>query len=149
MKLTVEVNNLSQSPVKNSFFKKIAGGVLSSRDFKFLHKKNISVSVALVNGKEIKKLNRIYRRQNSVTDVLSFSEYQSQRELMETGDKDVFLGEVILCYNYIKERASKGGNIKKELARATSHGLLHLLGFRHGKKMFKIQDNTAEKLIYE
>lgn len=111
---------------------------------KFFKSKKISISVALVDEKEIKKLNEIYRHKNEVTDVLSFAEYKNEKELKCAVDNPpaggLFLGELILCYDYIKEYAEKRKTkLDQELANAVSHGILHLLGFKHGKKMFLIQ----------
>ena len=55
--------------------------------------------------------------------------------------KEIFLGEIILCYDDIKAYARKNGlSVKKELTRVFLHGILHLLGFRHGKAMFALQN---------
>jgi probable rRNA maturation factor len=141
MKLTLEINNLSKGPTRSAFFNDIAKKTLENSDYKFLKNKNISVSLAIVSKKEIKKLNKTYRRKNEPTDVLSFGEFRSFRELRAFRGREVFLGEVILCYDYIKEYAKKRGLVfKKELATVFAHGLLHLLGMRHGEGMFKAQN---------
>jgi len=144
MKISVEINNQSQSPVRGDFFANVMKKTLMSKEFDFLRKKEIGVSVALVGKKEIKAINRQFRKKNEVTDVLSFAEYKNLGEIMKAKDKRVFLGEIILCYNDIARYAKKlKKNIKQELAQVVSHGILHLLGFAHGKKMFEIQEKAA------
>jgi ssRNA-specific RNase YbeY (16S rRNA maturation enzyme) len=36
--------------------------------------------------------------------------------------------------------------LEKELANVISHGILHLLGFEHGEKMFAVQNKVASNL---
>ena len=148
MKLTLEINNIAKSPIRDVFFNSIARKTLKNSAFNFLNPpaggKNISISVALVDAKEIKKINKIYRHKNETTDILSFAEYKSPKEMKAVVDKELFLGELVLCYDYIKKYAEKRETkLDQELANAVSHGILHLLGFRHGKKMFQIQDKIT------
>ena len=144
MKLTLEINNIAKSPIRDAFFNSVVKKTLKESGFKFLKNKNLSISVALVDAKEIKKINKIYRHKNAVTDILSFAEYNNVNELKAAVDNSqadgLFLGELVLCYDYIKEYAEKRKiKLDQELANAVSHGILHLLGFKHGKKMFQIQ----------
>ena len=53
-----------------------------------LKKHKVSLSVAVVSEKEIKKINRIYRHQNEKTDVLTFSEFQSGRQIERAADAE-------------------------------------------------------------
>ncbi len=145
MKLSVEINNLAKDPIKKSFFVRVFKNTLAEVECDFLREKEISISVALVTPEEIKKLNRTYRRKNAVTDVLSFCEYKNQKSLREAVDKEIFLGELVLCYNDIEEYTLKNRkDFNRELAKVASHGLLHLLGFRHSPKMFLLQETVAK-----
>ena len=97
---------------------------------------------------EIKKINKEYRKNDCATDVLSFPEFESIQELREASQKnakgELFLGELILCYDDIKDYSlSEGLELKKELARVISHGILHLVGFSHGKEMFEVQEEIV------
>lgn len=81
------------------------------------------ISVALLNPEEIKKLNKIYRQKNKVTDVLSFN----------LEDKNI-LGEIVICLEQAKKQAiEKNKSIKSELKLLLLHGTLHLLGYDHEK----------------
>lgn len=149
MKINLEINNLAKVPIKKDFFKVITKKTLENSGYNPpAGGKNISLSLAVVGKTEIKKLNKTYRKKNEPTDVLSFAEYKNTRELRSgtmRSEKEIFLGEVILCYDDIKEYASKKGiNINKELAAVTTHGVLHLLGMRHGKKMFEMQREISD-----
>jgi len=144
MKLEVEFNNQSKSPVRKDIFARGISRAIELGGLEFLKKRNITVSLALVDSGEIRRLNRTYRKNNSVTDVLSFSEYKNTAEIRKIKDKKIFLGEIILCYNDIKKYSAKQKiNFSEELVRVAAHGALHLLGFRHGKKMFEIQKEAA------
>lgn len=145
MKINLEINNLTKSPIKKAVFENVAKKTLENSGYRFMKNRNISISLAVVGKAEIKKLNKTYRKKNETTDVLSFAEYKNIREIRRVKDKEVFLGELILCYDDIKEYAkARGLVLKKELAVVFAHGILHLLGMRHGEKMFGIQDKISK-----
>jgi probable rRNA maturation factor len=141
MKLAVEINNISGEKIEKRLFTDAIKKTLELSGFDSLAKKNISISVALVSEKEIKKLNRIYRKKDAVTDILSFAEHKNMATISKNKEAAIFLGELVLCYNDIKKFARKNKiDPEKELAEVISHGTLHLLGMKHGPKMFTIQD---------
>ena len=142
--IEIDFNNISKSPIKKSFLEKIVWETIARSGVLGLRKKKISLSFACVSEEEMKKLNKDYRRNNMPTDVLSFAEFKNQKEIRKYFSKKeqpIFFGEIILCYNDIAKYCKKNKlNLKKETAKVISHGVLHLLGFRHGKKMFEIQN---------
>jgi probable rRNA maturation factor len=147
MKLNLEINNQSHSPVKKAFFDVVAKAAFSNKALGIPSVRIFNLSLALVSRREIKKLNRIWRKKNAVTDVLSFAEFKSLKEIKASREKEVFLGEIILCYDDIKAYAEKNNlETKAELAKVFLHGILHLLGFRHGQTMFIFQDKSLTKL---
>ncbi len=101
------------------------------------------ISISLLTPAEIKKLNKVYRHKNKVTDVLSFT----------LADK-LLLGEVLICVEQAKKQAKiKGHNLKRELQILTIHGILHLLGYDHErseaewKKQNKMETEILKKMI--
>ena len=147
MKLAIEINNATKSPVKKAFIQAVVFETLEKSHCSFLREKTISLSFAWIAEAEIRAINKTYRGKDRATDVLSFCEYANIASLKKASEKELFLGELLLCYNYIKVVAVASGqekNLQKELARIIAHGVLHLLGFSHGKKMFNIQDTIAE-----
>ncbi|MDD5464657.1 MAG: rRNA maturation RNase YbeY, partial [Candidatus Moranbacteria bacterium] len=139
------INNKSKSPLKKVFFENIIRKTLLEIDWDFLKKKNISFSLAVVGKKEMQEINKKYRKINAATDILSFAEYKNEKEIKKPKEKELFLGELILCYDDIKEYAKKEKlNLKEESVRVVSHGTLHLFGMKHGKRMFVIQDKIAK-----
>jgi len=145
MKINLEINNKAKSPIKDVFWSAIARKTLEEVNLDFLKEKEISVSLALVNEKEIQKLNKQLRKIDKSTDVLSFPEFPSLKELKKSQEPELFLGEIILCYDDIKKYVlSEKLDLKKELAKVFAHGILHLLGFQHGKVMFTRQEKIAK-----
>ena len=148
MKIEIDFNDREKSAIKKKFLFKISEKTLTRENFDYLKNKNISISFACVPEDEIAVLNASYRKRRTATDVLSFCEYKNQKDLQEAVDKNIYLGEIIVCYNYIvKHSKMKKENIKQELAEIISHGVLHLLGLRHSQKMFAIQKNIANQFI--
>ncbi|MFZ2226018.1 MAG: rRNA maturation RNase YbeY [Candidatus Moraniibacteriota bacterium] len=147
MKLNLEINNATKSPVKKAFIQRVVLEALEKSRCDFLREKTISLSFAWITEAEIRAINKTYRGKDRATDVLSFCEYADTPSLKKAPEKELFLGELLLCYNYIKTVAEASGqekSLQKELARIIAHGVLHLLGFLHGKKMFDIQDAISE-----
>lgn len=147
MKLIFEFNDKADSKIKRTSVAKAVEETLARAECGNLKNKNVTVSVAVVSEEEIRHLNMAYRKKNSATDILSFSEFSSKQEIDAAGDKDIFLGELVLCYNKIKEYALEDGkDASFELSKTVAHGMLHLLGFSHGRKMFAIQNEVARNI---
>ncbi len=147
MKLNLEINNAAKSPVRKKLLEDAVKKTLKAGGLDFLARKYISLSIAIVGAREIKRLNKIYRKVDAATDALSFAEYKDAEALKKAVDKKIFLGELILCYDDIKEYAARENvKLEKELANVVSHGVLHLLGFKHGEEMLGIQDRVKNSL---
>ncbi|MDO9231301.1 MAG: rRNA maturation RNase YbeY [bacterium] len=148
MKIEIDFNDQEKSGIKKAFLFQVAKKTLAHENFQYLEKKNISLSFASVPEGEIAKMNAIYRKKKTATDVLSFCEYKKQEDLQTAVDKNIYLGEIIVCYTYIAKYAKEEKkNAKQELAEIISHGVLHLLGLRHSQKMFAIQKEVANQFI--
>lgn len=81
------------------------------------------LSVAFVDSRVMRALNRRYRGIASPTDILSFP-------LSKTS------GEIVFSMNEVKKRAPLfERSLTRFLAYLFIHGLLHLKGERHGSKM--------------
>lgn len=142
MKLILEVNNKTRYKFPKKTFEAVFETTLKNSGLNLPVTGEFELSVALVAPAEIQELNLKYRKKDSVTDVLSFGEFEKTAEI--TGE-NIFLGELILCPAYIEKNAKED---EESLAYAmdyiVSHGILHLLGFTHGKKMFSIQKKVAD-----
>ena len=113
--------------------------------------KKFELSLALVIEEEIATLNKEYRKKNTATDVLSFAEYEGKQALLlknlKTQGSETFLGELIVCPDYVRKNAIEDGEtFEFAMTLIISHGILHLLGFVHGQKMFALQKAVADEL---
>lgn len=102
------------------------------------------ISVAFIGDGEIKRLNRMYRNKDSVTDVLSFS-YMNEKRVNN------LLGDVVISMEQAKRQA-EDGDIELELIDLMAHGILHVLGFDHeidqeATQMFKKQDAIVKNVL--
>lgn len=152
MKFILEVNNATKHKFPKNFFLDIFKHVLKIVGREELAKRELELSIAIVNEDEIKILNKQYRKKNSPTDVLSFCEYEKIEDLcaqnMPDDKQRIFLGELVVCPDYVQKNADEDGEtLEYALTYITAHGILHLLGFEHGKKMFALQKQVADELI--
>ena len=113
-----------------------------------LKKKNAAVSVHCIGESQMRRLNRVHRGKDKVTDVLSFA-MQEGAFMMEKKGEDKDWGDIFICIPQIKRQAKEYGvRFKEEFFRMTVHGVLHLLGYDHeeekeAKKMFSLQDKMV------
>jgi len=134
MKLRLEINNQEKNSLPKKYFEDVILKTIKNSRVKFSG--GMDMSLAVVSEKEIKRINRIYRKKDKVTDILSFSDYSKN-------SKDIFC-ELIICLPYVEKSAKEDGiTLKKEMAYVISHGVLHCVGFNHSKKMFEIQDKVC------
>ena len=133
-----EINNLSSEVIDELFFKKIVRFILKKEN------KEGKISIALVRPEEIRKLNKDYRKKDSVTDVLSFA---NRNDIIEIKDKkECFIGEIVLCPEKIRENSQElKTDFTKELYWALIHGVLHLLGYEHKSLKDTKKMNEKEK----
>ncbi|KKR61657.1 rRNA maturation RNase YbeY [Candidatus Nomurabacteria bacterium RIFCSPHIGHO2_01_FULL_39_220] len=93
--------------------------------------KNYSLSIAFVDEKKSREINKKYRKKDKATNVLSFA-------LREN------FGELVLCKAVIKrEIKNQPKNLERnfgnQLRFLVIHGMLHLKGLKHGQKMEKLE----------
>ncbi len=139
MKHLLEINNQIGCTLSEKYFEKVVSDTLKKGAVK--NKGKLNISLAIVSEKEIRKINRIYRKIDKVTDVISFSDFYPKKK----NKTNEFFCELIICYPYIKKSAKEDKiKITKEMAYVISHGVLHIIGFKHSKKMYQIQDEIAE-----
>ena len=90
------------------------------------------VSVALVSDRQVRALNRTYRRQDCATDVLSFGEPSALRVQPSALSLRPFLGEIVIARGVARRQARDARHSEQtELRVLALHGLLHLLGYDH------------------
>ena len=134
IKINVITNNIKWfSCIKNpNYYLDRKVSKLNSKD-KIFKKKSIFCTLLLSDDKEIKFLNKKFRKKNKVTDVLSFP-FQTKTELKKKlkKEKEIYLGDIIINFNKIKNKKVLK-KFKFEFDRLWIHGLVHLLGHDHKK----------------
>ncbi|MSP06131.1 MAG: rRNA maturation RNase YbeY [Candidatus Fonsibacter sp.] len=147
--LVIEHKNWkSRYPKVNLFLKKsikkILLSIFSSRDLSF------EMSILLTETKNMKSLNKKFRKINKDTDILSFPAekkdfYKKDLKLK----RKIYLGDIALSYQYIeaivkKQNISFDDYFKKMLV----HGVLHLIGYEHDSfKKYKKMNLLEQKII--
>ena len=127
---------------KDIFFKEVCKAF--PKKYKFLNKK-ISFTLLLSNNKNIKKLNRKFRKKNKSTDIFSFPFSQKIKF-----SKKTYIGDIIISYNFVdKPKSQKFKVFKNKLIKIFIHGFLHLLNFDHKKNKDYEKMLNEEKLIYK
>ena len=127
---------------KDIFFKEICKAF--PKKYKFSNKK-ISFTLLLSNNKNIKKLNKFYRKKNKSTDILSFP-----LDKKINISKNAYLGDIIISYNYLdKPRSQDLKLFKEKVAKIFIHGFLHLLGFNHKKSKDYSKMLKEENLLFK
>ncbi|MBI2630891.1 rRNA maturation RNase YbeY [Candidatus Nomurabacteria bacterium] len=97
--------------------------------------KDYSLSMAYVSEKKSRELNKKWRGKDRATNVLSFALSKN-------------LGELILCKAVIKKEAKEkkyDRNFQNLLGFLVIHGMLHLKGLEHGKKMEQLEKLYCKK----
>ena len=79
---------------------------LNSKEKEF-RKINIFCTLLLSGNKEIKSLNKKFRKKNKITDVLSFPFYTKKELKKIKNEKEVYLGDIIINLNKIKKKKKK------------------------------------------
>ncbi len=101
---------------------------------------SVEVSVTLVNNKQIKELNAIYRNKDSVTDVLSFPMGENGKYDIDPVTGAKILGDIVISMETAIDQAERfGHSLQREVGYLTAHSMLHLLGYDH-------EDNGLQRI---
>ena len=127
MKHEILIYNKTKRKAPEKFIKDIILKVLG-----FLKlKQPVAMAVLVVDKEEIGRLNKIWRKKNTMPDELSFGLNSRQIAKVANGNSGVLeLGEIVVNAEKISD--------KKYLSKILVHGLLHLLGYSH-KQMEKFE----------
>jgi len=95
-----------------------------------------NLTVAFVRNRVIRDLNRKFRGNDRVTDVLSFP---AEDELGDASDLSLngsgvskFLGDIVISTDTaLKQAADAGHSFEREVNELVIHGVLHLCGYDH------------------
>lgn len=83
------------------------------------------LSITVVNGPTIARLNKSYLGHAGRTDVISFGFDRATAA-------DPVVGDVYICADVARRSArARGVGVREEIARLVIHGVLHVLGYDH------------------
>ena len=115
----------------------------------FSKSKSVNFSIQLTGNKEIRNLNKRFRKKNKTTDVLSFPYYDPNETRIKLKlNKTIYLGDIVINLYKIDKRKIK---FESEFNKLWVHGLAHLLGYKHYKnkdffEMMKIENKIIKQL---
>ena len=120
-RLEVEVIKAVRAPVAPAFARAVLERAASIPELVArLPADTVTVAVRITSDEELRRLNRAYAGNDSVTDVLSF-----------TGS-ETHLGDLAISWPMVVRQAAEYGQPPiTEVALLCVHGMLHLLGWDH------------------
>ena len=127
--VAVEISGKLPSGFPPSLVKKLADLSLKIAGFDGRY----AVSLALVGDLRIRRLNKVWRGIDKVTDVLSF-DFSPEPGFAGTAGADGLqqLGDIVISLPQVRRQAKEIGRpVGQELSLMLVHGLLHLLGLDH------------------
>ena len=132
-------------PKRIKRIKKIINLVLKKKSV-FNLKKNIkyNLNFVLANDMIIKKFNKIYRKKNNSTDVLTFvSKFKNKF------DQNEKYCDIIISAETLKKDAKKNNiNFYDHITHLIVHSILHISGYKHQKNSdFNIMKNKEIKIL--
>lgn len=149
-KLKVSIHNSQKSEYIDgtirTIVKECCAQVLTDEKFP----DDAQVDVTFVDDEKIREMNRLYRRMDKSTDVLSFP-------MGENGDYDrnpengcLILGDIVISVDTAYRQAEEYGHcLEREIGFLTVHSMLHLLGYDHvngGLEAVRMREKEEEVL---
>lgn len=112
---------------------------LANEAQKALDKRPSLYTVTIVNDRRIRFVNRIFRKKNRATDVLSFG-YAP----MTSTDAPFPEGEILISAERAERQAREQGiSLEAEIVNLIIHGMCHLAGFDHEKNALEAERMRA------
>jgi probable rRNA maturation factor len=93
---------------------------------------SMPVTIRVVGRGEGRRLNARFRKKSYATNVLSFAYGRT--------------GDLVLCHPVIaREARAQGKSVRAHYAHLVVHGMLHLRGYRHGRRMEACEIRTLRR----
>ena len=102
-----------------------------------------TINIKIVNNEEMINLNKQFRKKESTTNVLSFTNQDISKSI--TGN----LGDIAINYDFIKkESKEQGKTFDDHIIHMLIHGIYHILGFDHeNDKMATVMEEKEIALL--
>src|SRR4030042_9505 len=145
MKVTL-INNQNKVKLDLGLIREIAVYISD----KFDRSSKGELNIILSDSKEIRELNKKYRKTDSETDVLSFS-YISDKEKISPGTGVYTIGEIVICPEVAQTNVlsqDKNWSLDLEITLLIIHGMLHIYDYDHKQEKDRIDmENIQGSLI--
>ena len=129
-RLTPEMWKLMEQAAEEAFRTEFAGEI----DAESLDNEP-EIGVTIVDDNTICELNREYREKDSVTDVLSFPQFEGHADLLADLLNDgtsTLIGDVVICFEQAERQADEyRTGITREMLYLFVHSVMHLFGYDH------------------
>ena len=111
---------------------------------KLFKNKKYSFSLQLSGTKEIKILNKKFRKKNKSTDILSFPNLTKKNfKILLKSKTEIYLGDIIINIDEVKNKDLRSFSSKFD--QLWIHGLVHLFGYDHKKEKDFYKMSVIEK----
>jgi len=102
------------------------------------------ITIRLTDDKEMKSLNKKWRKKNSLTNVLAFPN-NSKLNIYEQSNH---IGDIILCYNIVQQESlQRNISFSHHMVHLIVHGVFHLCGYDHITRSDEKNMMKYEKLV--
>ena len=146
MKKKIETNFFCKSnhwPKRMIKIKEIVKNILFVQELGFQNKNYYFLNLIFLDDKSIKKINKIYRKINKSTDVLTFVESVKFNKI-----KNEFYCDIFFSAETIKKDANKNLiNFYDHITHLIIHCFLHVNGYDHKKNSDFIKMKYLEEKI--
>ena len=129
-RLTPEMWELMQQAAEEAFRTEFAGEIDAGSI-----ENEPEIGATIVDDNTILELNREYREKDSVTDVLSFPQFEGHDDLLadlRNDEASTLIGDVVICYEQAERQADEyDTGITREILYLFVHSVMHLFGYDH------------------
>ena len=138
--LSCIMNKIEITPLNKGYKSEIRKiSALARKIFLLLKKDGYSADIYLADNQTMRKINRIYRKKDKSTNVLSFCE---PVDFVRAPSRYEYLGEIYIGVDYIRAH-------KQDFSLMVAHSILHLFGYDHEttKDRVKMEKKEASLLV--
>lgn len=130
---TLDVENEQvKVQVEDSLLEKMEQAALETLIFEGFEEVDAQVDLSLTDNAGIRVINKAHRDKDQETDVLSFPQYDSLKDLEEIEEEFLYLGDIVISVEKALEQAEQfGHSFEREMCFLVVHSMLHLLGYDH------------------
>lgn len=113
---------------------------------------DFALSILLTNNRRIQEFNRIFRKKDMPTDILSFAfheELKPGEKIEVCCDDEKALGDLVISLEYVEKDAPNWNEtLEERMQTLLVHGICHLLGYDHElDKDYEIMNKEEKRLL--